>query len=146
MTYEFTKPSKPLATSYPESAASFQRVSEERKDPNKEVFRSMREVLAFAAGPIAGQTRDLLFLCRGDEEFNDIAKELQNVFSQNDLLEEDEFEIDKMVTTPEKDGNASYITGELRLTIPDRRYTTKQIEAIATRAYGSAVRLTLTIL
>lgn len=138
MTYEFKKPSKPLSHSYVEPADSFKRVSEKERDPNKELARSIREVLASAAGPICGQTRDLMFLCRGDEEFKAVEEALGNTFSDNNLLKEDDFKINKMVTAPEKNGELSYITGEVVLEIPERRYTNKQIDMIAANAYNYA--------
>jgi len=133
MTYEFKKPSQPLSNGPIET--SFTRASVEARDPNKDLARPIREVLATAAGPICGQTRDLLFLCRGDEEFDAIEEALRNTFTENDLLQDDDFKIKKMVTTPEKGGEQSYITGEVCLTIPAKRYTNKQIDSIASQAY-----------
>lgn len=134
MTYEFKKPSKPLAHSY-EPVDTFKRVSEKQLDPNKVLFRGpLREVLSVVAGPVCGATRDLSFLCRGDEQFEAVEDALQDVLTENNLLKEDDFKIKKTVTTPEKDGEPSYITGEVVLEIPEGRYTNKQIETIAANA------------
>ncbi len=133
----FVKPSKPLAQSA-EYVETFKHVTEDQKDPNRELERAMREVLAVAAGPIVGQTRDLNFLCRGDDEFEAVKEAIHQTFVEHGVLQADEFDVDKNITTPEKDGNPSYISGSMRLTIPANRYSNSEISAIASKAYKVA--------
>ncbi len=106
-----------------------------RDNPNGYMSRAVRELFATVVGPVAGQTRDFNFICRGDEQFADIETRLHDALVDGGIVDDGEYELVKHVTTPEKDGNESYITGELKLQIPPRKHTSAEIEARTNAAY-----------
>tara|TARA_R110002095_G_scaffold63401_3_gene53500 strand:+ start:515 stop:892 length:378 start_codon:yes stop_codon:yes gene_type:complete len=99
-----------------------------RENPNGYMSRAVRELFSIVVAPVAGQSRDFNFICRGDDQFNDIKERLHGALVDNGILDEGEYDLIKHVTTPEKNGILSYITGELKLQIPQNRHTSADIE------------------
>lgn len=106
-----------------------------RENPNGYMSRAVRELFATVVGPVAGQTRDFNFICRGDEQFADIETRLHDALVDGGIVDEGEYELIKHITTPAKDGNESYITGELKLQIPPRKHSSAEIETRTDAAY-----------
>ncbi len=105
-----------------------------RDNPNSYLFRPIRELFYNVVAPVAGQSRDFNFICRGDEQFEAVESRLHDALVDTGILAEDEYDVVKHITTPEKDGNLSYITGELQLHIPKYRHTGADIEKKAQMA------------
>ncbi len=104
------------------------------ENPNKYMSRAVREVFSVAVAPVAGQSRDFQFICRGDEQFDAVADNLKEALVDTGILNEGDYTVNKTVTTPAKDGNLSYITGELTLQVQPHKYSSDDVHARVMKA------------